>query len=144
MYLKLFLGASQTELIHYEANTHHNNWNWCICYLCSIFVQELSFRSWNQTFFFFYAFGMITLLFNKKIESYFNTHINKFYNGIVWVGNISFGIYLIHMYVISFLINQLVIESCFLRIVIVLSISSLIIVGLRLLIPQKSHRYLRI
>lgn len=93
---------------------------------------------------FVYAFGSILFLFNKKVETLVSNHRNMIFRSMVWLGNISFAVYLIHVYIINFVVNRFIIGSWFLRTVFALVLTVLFIVILKRLIPERLHKYIGI
>lgn len=52
---------------------------------------------------FVYSFVLICFLFSKKVEDWYNEYCSSLMKPIVYLGSISYGIYLSHCYVISLL-----------------------------------------
>ncbi len=90
---------------------------------------------------FIFSFGLILLLFSEKLERKYNSSLwlNKW---IEKLGNLSFGIYLIHCYVI--IVVERIIPSNYwlLDFLLVLTLTSLIILISKKLLPTVSKRYL--
>lgn len=93
---------------------------------------------------FIYAFGAILFLFNKRVETLVSSHYNMFFRSMVWLGKISFAVYLIHIYMINFVVNRFTIDSWFLRTFFALVLTVLFIVILKRLIPERLHKYVGI
>lgn len=89
---------------------------------------------------FVFSFGMILLLFNAKTERSL-TITNKFFKAFVWIGNVSFTIYLTHMYIVWFVVEQCTIESWCLRVMVTLSLTCLLIIVLTKVISRQLHKY---
>lgn len=92
---------------------------------------------------FVYAFGLILFLFNVKIENFIKKE-NFIYKQIVWIGSISFPIYLVHMYILGFVVSKMSISSWSLRIIITVILTSMLIVVLKKIIPNNLHHYIGI
>lgn len=90
-----------------------------------------------------YAFGLILFLFNVKIENFIKKE-NFIYKQIVWIGSISFPIYLVHMYILGFVVSKMSISSWSLRIIITVILTSMLIVVLKKIIPNNLHHYIGI
>lgn len=63
---------------------------------------------------------------------------------IVWIGSISFGIYLMHFFVLSAIVARLPITDWALRASLTLLLTALLIVTLQKVLPKKLHKYLGI
>ena len=92
---------------------------------------------------FIYSAGMIFLLFSKRMENLLS-HAGVCYRFIVWIGNLSFGIYLIHCYFVSFVVKRLPIDSWILRWALVLLLTALLIETIRKVLPAKCYKYIGI
>lgn len=92
---------------------------------------------------FLYSFIIILILFAKKSQAFYESNNNKFLSFIEYIGKISFGIYLIHMYVII-LVNKLIgIENWSLKWFITILSSMIIIYCVKKLLPNKfTSKYL--
>ena len=90
-----------------------------------------------------YSAGMIFLMFSNKMETLIS-RTGVIYRFIIWIGSLSFGIYLIHRYFVSFLANILTIDSWLLQWAIALFLTIVLIQILRKLLPTKYHKYLGI
>ena len=66
-----------------------------------------------------YSAGMIFLMFSNKVENLIR-RTGAIYRFIIWIGSLSFGIYLVHCYFISFFVKRLPIDSWLLQWAIVL------------------------
>lgn len=93
---------------------------------------------------FVYAFGAILFLFDKRVETLVSNHRNMIFRSMVWLGKISFAVYLIHIYMVNFVVNRFTIDSWFLRTVFALVLTVLFIVILKRLIPERLHKYIGI
>ena len=92
---------------------------------------------------FIYSAGMIFLMFSNKVESLIR-RTGVIYKFIIWIGSLSFGIYLIHCYFISFFVKRLPIDSWLLQWSLALFLTVVFILILRKLLPTKYHKYLGI
>ena len=92
---------------------------------------------------FIYSAGMIFLLFSNKVEKLIRRK-GAIYRFIIWIGSLSFGIYLIHCYFISFFVKRLPIDSWLLQWSLALFLTVVFILILRKLLPTKYHKYLGI
>ena len=92
---------------------------------------------------FIYSAGMIFLMFSNKVENLIR-RTGAIYRFIIWIGSLSFGIYLIHCYFISFCVRRLPIDSWLLQWAIALFLTIVLIQILRKLLPTKYHKYLGI
>lgn len=86
-----------------------------------------------------YSAGMVFLLFSAKIETLF-TRLGVVFRFLIWLGRLSFGIYLIHCYFIIFIIERLPIENWMLKCVSVLLLTILSILMLRKILPLRYHK----
>lgn len=92
---------------------------------------------------FIYSAGMIFLMFSNKVEKLVS-RTGIIYRLFIWIGSLSFGIYLIHCYFISFYVRRLPIDSWLLQWSIALSLTVVFILILRRFLPTKYHKYLGI
>lgn len=92
---------------------------------------------------FIYSTGMIFLMFSNKMEK-FLSQTSFIYKFIIWIGSLSFSIYLIHCYFVSYLVKRLPIDSWLLQWAIALLLTVAFILILRKLLPTKYHKYLGI
>lgn len=92
---------------------------------------------------FIYSAGMIFLMFSNKVENLIR-RTGAIYRFIIWIGSLSFGIYLIHCYFISFCVRRLPIDSWLLQWSLALSLTVVFILIIRKLLPIKYHKYLGI
>lgn len=89
---------------------------------------------------FIYSLGVIMFLLTPMIkEGYKN---NKFNSAISYVGGLSFGIYLIHYFVIDIVDRLLPFNSWSVSWIIVLIISSLVVIVVRAVFPRNISKYL--
>lgn len=80
-----------------------------------------------------FSFSTIMVLFNDKTQSFFESN-KLWYRCLVYVGELSFGIYLIHKYFIDYLIAPFI-EDTFLRTLITLFVSVAIITLIKKIVP---------
>ena len=92
---------------------------------------------------FIYSAGMIILMFSNKVENLIR-RTGAIYRFIIWIGSLSFGIYLVHCYFISFFVKRLPIDSWLLQWSLALFLTVVFILILRKLLPTKYHKYLGI
>ena len=92
---------------------------------------------------FIYSAGMIFLMFSNKVEKLVS-RTGIIYRLFIWIGSLSFSIYLIHCYFVSFLAKRLTIDNWLLQWSISLSLTVVFILILRKLIPTKYQKYLGI
>ena len=92
---------------------------------------------------FIYSAGMIFLMFSNKVENLIR-RTGAIYRFMIWIGSLSFGIYLIHCYFISFFVKRLPIDSWLLQWSLALFLTVVFILILRKLLPTKYHKYLGI
>lgn len=92
---------------------------------------------------FIYSTGMIFLMFSNKVEKLVS-RTGIIYRLFIWIGSLSFGIYLIHCYFVSYLVKRLPIDSWLLQWAIALFLTVAFILILRKILPTKYHKYLGI
>ena len=92
---------------------------------------------------FIYSAGMIFLMFSNKVENLIR-RTGAIYRFIIWIGSLSFGIYLVHCYFISFFVKRLPIDSWLLQWSLALFLTVVFILILKKLLPTKYHKYLGI
>lgn len=92
---------------------------------------------------FLYSFIIILILFAKKSQAFYESNNNKFFSLIEYIGKISFGIYLIHMYAIR-LVNKFIgVENWGLKWFITIISSMIVISCVKKLLPNKfTSKYL--
>lgn len=89
---------------------------------------------------FFYSAGMVFLMFSNKMENLFS-RTGIIYRFIIWLGSLSFGIYLIHCYFVSFFVKRLPIDSWLMEWVFSIFLTVVFILILQKLLPSKFHKY---
>lgn len=92
---------------------------------------------------FIYSAGMVFLMFSSKMENLIS-RTGIIYRYIIWIGSLSFGIYLIHCYFVSFVVKRMPIDSWLLKWALSLFLTVGFILILRKLLPSKYHKYLGI
>ena len=92
---------------------------------------------------FIYSAGMIFLMFSNKVENLLS-RTGIIYRIMIWIGSLSFGIYLIHCYFVNFFVKRLPIDSWLLQWALSLFLTVVFILILRKLLPPKYHKYLGI
>lgn len=90
-----------------------------------------------------YSVGMIFFLFSNKVENLLS-RTGIIYRFMIWIGSLSFGIYLIHCYFCSLIIKLLPFDIWLLKWAIVLLLTALMIVTMRKMLPTKYYKYLGI
>lgn len=86
--------------------------------------------------------GIIMLLFNDKTRHFFDKFSKSIiYRIVEYVGEISFGVYLIHKYFLDFLVAKIV-DDTFIRALLTLILSVAFIALVKLFIPQFANKYL--
>lgn len=85
---------------------------------------------------FIYSAGMIFLMFSNKVEKLVS-RTGIIYRLFIWIGSLSFSIYLIHRYFVSFLAKRLTIDTWLFQWSIALSLTVVFILILRKLLPTK-------
>lgn len=83
---------------------------------------------------FIFSAGIIILLFSKQMENLFS--LNKLTQIILYIGEISFGIYFLHMYVISLLNQFNLLDNWMINWVITLLVTSILIIITKLILPK--------
>lgn len=89
---------------------------------------------------FIFSFGIILLVLHPKTQSLHQD--NRYTSLIVYIGKISFGIYLTHCYIITLLKVILPFESWILSWLLVVLITMIIIMLSRKILPSWINRYL--
>lgn len=94
-----------------------------------------------KTSVYIYSILVILILFSKKVETSFNEkkYINK---AIIYIGKISFGIYLIHCIVLNILGRFVTIDEWFTKWCMTTTISVLIIMVSRKCLPDTINKYI--
>lgn len=87
-----------------------------------------------------FSFSAIMVLFNERTQSFFESD-KLWYKGLVHIGGISFGIYLIHKYFLDFLIAPHI-NDMFLRAIITLTASIVVILLVKKAVPSSVARIL--
>jgi len=92
---------------------------------------------------FLYSFIVILILFAKKSQIFYEKNMNQFFSVIEYIGKISFGIYLIHMYAIK-LVNKFIgMDNWGIKWFLTLVLSMAIIYGVKQILPNKfASKYL--
>lgn len=86
-----------------------------------------------------YSAGVILLLFSKKMEGAINKN-NIVYNVLVYLGKISFGIYLTHVYLLMVKGNVIHTNNWIISFVFVTISTTLFVVVLKKLLPTRMWR----
>lgn len=88
---------------------------------------------------FIYSFGVILLLFSSNAENFISKG-GAIFKATTFIGELSFGIYLTHCYVLTF-VSRLQIASWFIRFILTIGITIVFIIKLRKMIPTRFHKY---
>lgn len=89
---------------------------------------------------FVYSFGVIQLLLSSKVQSIYKE--NKFTRIVAYIGEISFGLYLMHCYVITVIHRFLPISNWLMMFLLTTLISVVAIMIARRIIPTRITKYL--
>ncbi len=89
---------------------------------------------------FIYSYGIILLVLHPRIEASFCK--NKLSSFIVYIGKISFAIYLSHCYIISIVIRVVTFESWLMKFFVVSLLTIIIITLARRILPNKIKHYI--
>lgn len=89
---------------------------------------------------FIYSFGIVLFILHPKVEAFYKE--NTLTHLIVYVGKISFGIYLIHCYMIPVVDKLTTIDIWFLRWTMVSLASVIVIAIVRKILPQNICKYI--
>jgi peptidoglycan/LPS O-acetylase OafA/YrhL len=89
---------------------------------------------------FIYSFGIVLFILHPKVEASYKE--NTLSSLIVYVGKISFGIYLIHCYMITVVDKLTTIDIWFLRWIIVSLITIIVIAIVRKFFPRNICKYI--
>lgn len=89
---------------------------------------------------FIYSFGIVLFILHPKVEAFYKE--NTLTHLIVYVGKISFGIYLIHCYMIPVVDKLTTIDIWFLRWIMVSLVSVIVIAIVRKILPQNICKYI--
>ena len=90
---------------------------------------------------FIYSIGLVLMLFNSRVEGFLRSN-NKLYRAVLWIGKISFAVYLIHMYIVRFVMPHVEISSWGFRAIFVLVTTSALIFTLQRILPSRVHKYI--
>ena len=89
---------------------------------------------------FIYSFGIVLLILHPKVEASFKE--NTLINFIIYVGKISFGIYLIHGYMMIVVDKLITTDIWFFRWIMVSLASVVVIAIVRKILPQNVCKYI--
>lgn len=90
---------------------------------------------------FLYSFALVFLLLSYDAECFFTKALVKARKLLIYLGSISFGIYLVHLHIKNHIAARTT-DSWFLRWCITLGISVILIWLLKRYVPLKYHKYL--
>lgn len=88
-----------------------------------------------------YSFALIVLLFSERVQNYLSKD-NPVFRFFTWLGSISFGIYLTHMYIVTFLVRNNFIYGWFVDTAVVLLSTAFLLYLLEKILPSGITRYL--
>ena len=93
---------------------------------------------------FIFSIAMCFVMFSSRLEQIYDNCHAKLFKALEYIGSISFAVYLLHMYVKSFILPKipLVSEYWFLRWLIVFMVSVIIVELIKRWIPSQYHRYI--
>lgn len=89
---------------------------------------------------FIYSYGIVLLFLHPRIETLYRENVLTSF--IAYIGKISFGIYLIHCYIISIVSKFFISDSWFLNWIVVSALTILTIAIVRRFLPQKINKYI--
>ena len=104
----------------------------------NLWPEDMSERFGYKFSTFLLSYVIILIVFSKKVENVFQARKGLLYNGVIKIGKISFGIYLLHCLLIPFLqfggwaVNWTM----------VLLVTMLVIVIIKSLFPAFAKKYL--
>lgn len=90
---------------------------------------------------FVYSIGLVLMLFNARVEGVIKSN-NILYRSVLWIGEISFAVYLMHMYIVRFVLLHIAITNWFFRALFVLVVTTAIIFILKRILPSRVHKYI--
>ena len=90
---------------------------------------------------FIYSIGLVLMLFNSRVESILRSN-NILYRIVLWIGEISFAVYLMHMYIVRFVMPHIDISNWFFRALFVLVATAALIFILQRVLPSRVHKYI--
>lgn len=90
---------------------------------------------------FIYSIGLVLMLFNSRVEGVLRPD-NILYRAVLWIGEISFALYLMHMHIVRFVMPHVAISNWFFRALFVLVATSAIIFTLQRILPSRVHKYI--
>ena len=90
---------------------------------------------------FVYSIGLVLMLFNARVEGIIRSS-NILYRSVLRIGEISFAVYLMHMYIVRFVLPHIDISNWFFRALFVLVATTALIFILQRLLPSRVHKYI--
>lgn len=95
---------------------------------------------------FVFSIAMCVVMFSSRIEQLYNRYHVKLFKALEYIGSISFVIYLLHMYVKSFILTKIPFAGEFwiTRWLIVFVISVMLVELIKKCVPSRYHRYIGI
>ena len=92
---------------------------------------------------FLYSSIIVFILFAKKSQMFYESKTNVFFSLVEYIGKISFGIYLIHMYIIMMISKSIGIEHWGIKWFLTLIFSMAVVYSVKKLLPNKfTSKYL--
>lgn len=92
---------------------------------------------------FIYSIGLVLVLFNSRVEGVLRSK-NILYRFVLRIGEISFPIYLMHMYIVRFVMPHIDISNWLFRALFVLVTNTALIFTLKWMLPSRAHKYIGI
>ena len=89
---------------------------------------------------FIYSVGMIFLLFSSRTENFVRKFLGDSNKLLIYIGNISFAIYLVHLVLLVQVVNRIS-GRWSVKWGLTLAISMMLIYSLKWIIPAKYHKY---
>lgn len=83
------------------------------------------------------------MLFNSRVEGVLRSK-NILYRFVLRIGEISFLIYLMHMYIVRFVMPHIDISNWLFRALFVLLTNTALIFTLKWMLPSRTHKYIGI
>ena len=90
-----------------------------------------------------YSIGLVLMLFNTRVEGVLRSN-NILYRSLLWIGEISFAVYLVHMYIVRFVMPHIDISNLLFRALFVLVTNTVFIFTLKWMLSSRAHKYIGI
>ena len=89
-----------------------------------------------------YSCGLIMVIFNDDVKGFFENYSqSKLYKALLYIGEISFGIYLTHKYFLDYLVSRIV-DDMLIRAAITTILTIIFISLVKIIIPKFANNYL--